>query len=106
MKKALLNFWVDFISFINILIIGLTGFVLKFCFPRGPGGKEFVILKRTFLGLSKGQWGDIHFILAQIFCLLLVFHIYLHWTWIKNIFLNNILKNPCFIDVEQSSDIL
>jgi len=92
MKKTLLNFWVDLISFINILIIAVTGFILKYSFPHRPGNQDFVILKRTFLGLTKHQWGELHFVLGEVFCLLLIFHIYLHWDWIKNVYLNNFIK--------------
>ena len=32
------------------------------------------------------EWGAIHFYLAVLFVSLMLVHIILHWTWIKNYF--------------------
>ncbi len=88
MEKTLLNFWIDALSFFNILIISFTGFILKYGFCRGRSENfdEILVLGRTFWGLTRSQWGEIHFVFAQILCLLVILHIYLHWKWIKNVF--------------------
>jgi len=93
MEKTLLNFWIDALSFLNILIISFTGFTLKYGFSRGRSEnfEELLALGKTFCGLTRGQWGEIHFIFAQILCLLIIIHIYLYWKWIKNVFANIIL---------------
>jgi hypothetical protein len=36
--------------------------------------------------MTRHEWGDIHFYLSALFVILMVVHIILHWTWIKNYF--------------------
>ena len=38
---------------------------------------------KQLLGLGRHDWGDVHFVLALTFVLLILVHIVLHWTRIK-----------------------
>jgi hypothetical protein len=91
MKRITLNFIVDLISFIDLVCLAITGFIMKYILPPGSGG-----LGRGFRGgrgpveeikqlwsMTRHQWGDIHFYLAVGFVALMVVHIILHWGWIK-----------------------
>ena len=112
MNRTILNFWIDVVSFVNILIITITGFILKYGFSRGRQGAEIgevIAFGKTFLGITRRQWGEIHFIFAQIVCLLIIVHIYLHWDWIKNVAMKYYLKSsveeePCEVMSPQDLD--
>ncbi len=93
MKRATLNFIVDSLAFLDLLLLTATGGVMKWVLPpgsgggygrgyrggRGPAGESM----RQWLGLGRHDWGDVHFIMALVFVFLILVHIVLHWTWIK-----------------------
>jgi len=93
MNRSSLNFIIDLVSFINLLGLVFTGFIMKYILPPGTGG-----LGRGFRGgrggehiknlwsLSRHEWGNVHFWLAGLFIALMIVHIILHWGWIKNYF--------------------
>ena len=93
MKRGTLNFVVDFVSFINLVCLALTGFILKYILPPGTGGRGRVLhgggsreqIKELW-SMTRHQWGDIHFYLALLFVVLMALHIFLHWSWIKSYF--------------------
>ena len=37
------------------------------------------------LGMSRHEWGDIHFYITFIFLIILSVHLFLHWKFIRNI---------------------
>jgi len=91
MSRSTLNFVLDLVSFLNLLGLAITGFVMRYVLPPGTGG-----LGRTLHGdsgrginveelwsMTRHEWGSIHFYLAVAFIVLMVIHIILHWTWIK-----------------------
>lgn len=93
MKRSSLNFTVDLVSFVNLLGLAFTGFIIKYVLPPGTGGRgrdlhggyggEHI---KDLWSMTRHQWGGIHFYLALLFVILMVVHIILHWTWIKNYF--------------------
>jgi len=93
MKRGTLNFIIDLISFINLVCLALTGFIMKYILPPGTGGRghgfrggrEPVQIKEL-LSMTRHEWGYIHFCLALLFVALMAVHIVLHWGWIKNCF--------------------
>ena len=91
MKRTKLNYIVDFIGFINLLCLVVSGFIIKYILPPGTGGRGQELhggqgLGRTkaLLSLTRHQWGDIHFYFSAAFITLILLHLILHWTWIKN----------------------
>jgi hypothetical protein len=88
-----LNFIVDLVALLNLAGLGFTGFIMKYILPPGTGGRgrelhgglgrEHI---KTLWSMSRHEWGDIHFYLALLFVILMVVHIILHWSWIKNYF--------------------
>ena len=99
MKRSSLNFIVDLVSFIDLLGIVFTGLIMEYILPPGTGGRG-----RDFHGgqgreqikdlwsMTRHEWGDIHFGLAVLFVALMIVHIILHWSWIKNYF-NSLLDH-------------
>jgi hypothetical protein len=98
MRRATLNFIVDLIGFVNLLLLVATGSVMKWVLPPGSGGGSGghgygfrggrglgpgADRVRQLLGLGRHDWGDVHFILASLFVLLIGVHLVLHWAWIK-----------------------
>lgn len=91
MTRTMRNFMIDLISFIDLLLLTVTGVILKWVLPPGSGGGHrgglrggrYAAEAKTLLGLGRHDWGDVHFILALLFVLLVLIHLCLHWTWIK-----------------------
>ncbi len=98
MRRTTLNFVVDLIGFVNLLLLAATGTIMKWVLPPGSGGggaghgygfrggRGFgpgADRVQQLLGLGRHDWGGIHFILASVFALAIVVHLVLHWTWIK-----------------------
>ncbi|MCA9405473.1 MAG: DUF4405 domain-containing protein [Candidatus Omnitrophica bacterium] len=88
MKRPIINIIVDTLSLMVFTVMISTGLILRFVLPPGSGGGEFhgVGGRRSidvFTGLTRHQWGDIHFFISILFLTLLLIHIILHWAWIK-----------------------
>ena len=121
MRRATLNFMVDLIALVNLLLLAATGAVMKWVLPPGsggggrgfgygfrggrgpgPGGGQI----RQLFGLGRHDWGYVHFILALVFVGLILVHIVLHWKWIKTCARSLLLpsrKVPC--DTPGESDV-
>lgn len=91
MSRATLNFIVDLIGFVNLLILAFTGFIIKFILPPGRGGYSQGYRGgrgpgeiKELWSITRHEWGDIHFYLAVLFVVLIAVHTILHWGWIKN----------------------
>jgi len=52
-----------------------TGFLMAYRLPPGD-------CSNSMLGLSRHQWGDIHFYLSLGFVSLMVVHLLLNWKWV------------------------
>lgn len=98
MKRTNLNFIVDLISFLDLLGLAVTGFIMKYILPPGTGGRGRMFRGGRGAGeyagehikdlwsMTRHEWGSIHFYLAVIFVVLMIVHIILHWSWIKAYF--------------------
>ena len=92
-KRSSLNFVVDLVGFIDLVFLAFTGTIMKYILPPGTGGRgqrlhggfggEHI---KDFWSMTRHEWGDIHFYLAVVFIVMMVVHIVLHWSWIKNYF--------------------
>ena len=77
MSKNAFRYLIDVSLFVNLCTIAATGFILAVILPHGHGG-------RSFLGLCRHQWGDIHGNLALLLLLFLGLHVYLNWSWVRS----------------------
>lgn len=89
-KRGSSNFIVDLVSFVNLLGLVVTGFIMRYILPPGTGarGQEFrggrgLGEVKYLWSMTRHEWGDIHFYLAVVFAILMCVHIVLHWSWIK-----------------------
>jgi len=91
MKRSTLNFIVDLAAFLDLLGIIFIGFIMEYILPPGTGGcgqeisggrgREHI---KDFWSMTRHEWGDVHFILALLFIVLITAHVLLHWAWICN----------------------
>ena len=61
------------------LFLVSTGIILHYLLPHGSGGS------RSIWGMSRHDWGDIHFYVSIGFLTILAIHLILHWNWIVNL---------------------
>lgn len=79
MNRTLVNIIIDLIA--ALLFIGMiaTGYLLRF--PLPPGTNKTLIL----WGLSRHQWGDVHFWISLGLLVIMLVHLALHWNWIVTV---------------------
>lgn len=75
-RKHTQNIVIDVISFLCLILLLLTGLLIHYVLPRGSHDN-------TFWGLTRHEWGDIHFWIAIVFFSIIVIHLILHSSWIK-----------------------
>ena len=76
---------------VDLLLLTATGTIIEWVLPPGSGGGHGYGFRRgrdpgevkDLLGLGQHDWGDIHFVLALLFLIVILVHLILHWTWIK-----------------------
>ncbi|MBM4028209.1 MAG: DUF4405 domain-containing protein [Planctomycetes bacterium] len=87
MKRTTWNFMIDSLAFVDLLLLTGTGAILKWVLPPGSGGGHGQGFRggrglgpgggqvRQLLGLGRHEWGDVHFLLAALFVLLILAHV-------------------------------
>ena len=80
MKKTDTKYWLDVILFIAMFGLVFTGVIMAFFTSSGPYVEE---ISKYFMKLHRHQWGIIHFYFALVFSVLIIIHLILEWTWIK-----------------------
>jgi hypothetical protein len=77
MKRTVDNLHIDMIA--AGLMVGMmaTAYVLRF--PLPPGSNKSLVL----WGLTRHQWGDIHFWIGTGLLAVVLLHICLHWQWVQ-----------------------
>ena len=85
MKRTIFNFWIDVVSALSFFLLILTGLLIYYILPPCGDctGQRAVGKTASILwGLSRHDYGLIHFYLALASIALIVFHTALHWSWI------------------------
>ena len=80
MKRSVLNFAIDLVTFVVFLGLLDTGLLLRYVLPPGSGHNGIGVL-----GLTRHEWGAVHFWLSVFTVALIGVHIALHWRWICSI---------------------
>ncbi|MCA9396443.1 MAG: DUF4405 domain-containing protein [Candidatus Omnitrophica bacterium] len=86
MKQAF-NRVVNALGLITFIFMISTGSILKWILPPGSGrlegreawGREIA----SYIGLTRHEWGEVHFYISIGFVIILGAHLLLHWNWIK-----------------------
>lgn len=79
MNRTLVNVIIDLVATLLFLGMIATGYLLRF--PLPPGSNKTL----TLWGLSRHQWGDIHFWISLGLLAVLMIHLALHWNWIVTV---------------------
>ena len=79
MNRNRINCIVVVLAYIAMAGLGATGIILRFRLPPGSGSDAVV-------GLTRHEWGGIHFGLVLALVALVALHIVLHWTWVTHTF--------------------
>lgn len=84
MNRTRLNFIVDAVTLVGFVFLVGTGFLLRWSLPPGSGGLHSHAggTVKSVWGLTRHEWGDIHFWISVTVLVLLAFHVVLHWRWI------------------------
>jgi len=84
LKKITEIYITSLILFILLIFQILSGCVHWFVLPRGA--RDFFYMQggtgRTFLGLQRNEWSDLHGWIAVIMASIIIIHIILNWRWI------------------------
>jgi Domain of unknown function (DUF4405) len=93
LNRPKLNLIIDLLAFACAVFLIATGFLLEYMLPPGsgrlgtegfgvgPGGLQRPIL--LLWGLTRHEWGNIHFYVAIGLMSALSLHVILHWQWIE-----------------------
>lgn len=76
MKRILNNLFVDLIAAALMVAMVATGYILRF--PLPPRTNKSLSL----WGLTRHEWGAVHFWISLGLLVLVVVHLCLHWQWI------------------------
>ena len=76
-RKHTQNVIIDFISFVCMALLMVSGFLLHYKLPHGSHNA-------TLIGYSRPQWGEFHFWVAIVFVSGILVHLLLHIPWIKS----------------------
>lgn len=76
MKRTNVNFLVDALALVALVLLAATGAVVRYVLPVGSGHGS------ALWGLDRHDWGHVHFWVAIAFCVGMVLHLALHWGWI------------------------
>lgn len=90
MTKLRKNLIVDVLSYIGFVLLLGTGLILEYILShgsgriagRGTGHASGEKLITTLWGMTREQWGEIHFWIAVGMLAVLAIHLILHWKWI------------------------
>ena len=89
MKKATTNFWMDILSLVSFISVIFTGVLLHRFSPE--------LKESTVLGLTRYDWGSIHWILALSFFTIIIVHLVPHWNWAKGSFKKYLRVGPVIL---------
>lgn len=78
-NRTVVNIVIDLIATVLFLGMLATGYLLRF--PLPPGSNKSHVL----WGLSRHEWGDVHFWISVGLMLVLVVHLALHWNWVVTV---------------------
>ena len=76
MSQRQLIHYIDFLSFLFLLAMIVTGILIEFSLPPRSGASEI-------WGLTRHQWGDVHYYCSLVFVALISVHLVIHRKYIR-----------------------
>ena len=77
MKQSRLIKWVDLLSFLILVWMVATGLLLEYSLPARSGLDQL-------WGLTRHQWGSVHFYSSMLFLALMLVHLLTHAKYIRH----------------------
>ena len=77
MTRNVLNLVIDVVTFVALMVVGVTGLLMKFVLPSGSPR-----LGLALFGWDRHDWGAFHFWATVGLGVILVLHLALHWQWV------------------------
>jgi cytochrome b subunit of formate dehydrogenase len=81
MEKASLNYWIDILLVICLIVVAISGLVLYLAFVSGEPKIGRTV---TFLGTHKSDWQPWHNYFGLAMLVLLILHLILHFGWLMS----------------------
>lgn len=90
MTRTQLNTTIDALAYVGFVFLTSTGLLLRYLLPPGSGGSHGVGTGQgaetkpvsLLWGLSRHEWGTVHYWVALALMAILAVHLALHWKWI------------------------
>ncbi|MFC2026923.1 DUF4405 domain-containing protein [Chloroflexota bacterium] len=84
LKKITERYITGAILFVLLLFQIFSGCIHWFVLPRGARDFYYMVsdVGRTFLGLQRNEWSDLHGWIAVAMASIIIIHTILHWKWI------------------------
>lgn len=80
MKRSTVISVIDVSAFISFLFLTSTGILMRYMLPPGTGRWSEV------WGMTRHQWGDVHFWISVFFFAVLALHLLQHWRFVLGLF--------------------
>lgn len=90
MKRTNLNFLIDCFAFTAMMLLASTGLLMAHKLPHGSGGQHAMGSGQgaagrpvaLLWGMTRHEWGDLHYWIGYALLAVLAVHVVLHWKWI------------------------
>jgi len=90
MKRSTWISLIDVLAFVSFLFLIATGLLIKYVLPPGSGGIEAhgtgwraaTHPVSLVWGLTRHEWGTVHFWISVAFLVVIAIHLFIHWRWI------------------------
>lgn len=90
MKRSSWMLLIDAVAFVSFLFLIATGLLIRYVLPAGSGqiegyGAGWRAAARPVSlvwGLSRHEWGTIHFVVSVVFLVVIAAHLFIHWRGI------------------------
>ncbi len=76
MNRTKTNFAIDTALFFAFVLLVSTGLLMRYVLPEGTGRFG------TLFGLTRHDWGAVHFWIALAMMTIVAVHLLMHWRWI------------------------
>lgn len=84
---TLINFWLDAILFVAVVIVVWVAVLLRVAFPSPTAAAGW-----SLWGLTYDQWHNVQFGALCVAAGLMIEHLVLHWNWICTVLATRILR--------------
>lgn len=76
MNRSLLNLIIDLLAALAMLVMVATGYIMRFPLPPQTNRTH------ELWGMSRHEWGSIHFWASLVLLAVIATHVILHWEWL------------------------